>query len=428
MTKTLLIAALTAGVGMNLLAASNGNLSISNFDNSNRNGLNVGIAALADSITNEADSTGFTFTDVKVLPTTPVKDQNKSGTCWCFAGTSMMEDEILRKGGKELDLSEMFTVRQCYLEKADRYVRMYGGTNFGAGGSIADVPYVWEKYGAVPESVYTGLEYGEEKHVHGELDAILKAYLDVVISRPDKRITTAWRKGFEGILDAYLGKVPETFTVDGKTYTPKSYAESLGLKKADYVAVTSFSHHPFYEPFVLEVADNWLWASYENVKLDELKAIVDNAIEKGYPVVWAADVSEGGFKWTKGYAVMPKERTAADMEGTELSRWVHLSDKERQEKQYDINGPVAEIEVTQESRQEMFDRQETTDDHGMEIIGTATDQEGNRYYKVKNSWDTNQIYDGFFYVSEPYFLSKTLSILVHKDAIPSAIAKKIWKK
>jgi bleomycin hydrolase len=428
MTKTLLIAALTAGVGMNLLAASNGNLSISNFDNSNRNGLNVGIAALADSITNEADSTGFTFTDVKVLPTTPVKDQNKSGTCWCFAGTSMMEDEILRKGGKELDLSEMFTVRQCYLEKADRYVRMYGGTNFGAGGSIADVPYVWEKYGAVPESVYTGLEYGEEKHVHGELDAILKAYLDVVISRPDKRITTAWRKGFEGILDAYLGKVPETFTVDGKTYTPKSYAESLGLKKGDYVAVTSFSHHPFYEPFVLEVADNWLWASYENVKLDELKAIVDNAIEKGYPVVWAADVSEGGFKWTKGYAVMPKERTAADMEGTELSRWVHLSDKERQEKQYDINGPVAEIEVTQESRQEMFDRQETTDDHGMEIIGTATDQEGNRYYKVKNSWDTNQIYDGFFYVSEPYFLSKTLSILVHKDAIPSAIAKKIWKK
>jgi bleomycin hydrolase len=428
MTKTLLIAALTAGVGMNLLAASNGNLSINNFDNSNRNGLNVGIAALADSITNEADSTGFTFTDVKVLSTTPVKDQNKSGTCWCFAGTSMMEDEILRKGGKELDLSEMFTVRQCYLEKADRYVRMYGGTNFGAGGSIADVPYVWEKYGAVPESVYTGLEYGEEKHVHGELDAILKAYLDVVISRPDKRITTAWRKGFEGILDAYLGKVPETFTVDGKTYTPKSYAESLGLKKADYVAVTSFSHHPFYEPFVLEVADNWLWASYENVKLDELKAIVDNAIEKGYPVVWAADVSEGGFKWTKGYAVMPKERTAADMEGTELSRWVHLSDKERQEKQYDINGPVAEIEVTQESRQEMFDRQETTDDHGMEIIGTATDQEGNRYYKVKNSWDTNQIYDGFFYVSEPYFLSKTLSILVHKDAIPSAIAKKIWKK
>jgi bleomycin hydrolase len=428
MTKTLLIAALTAGVGMNLPAASNGNLSISNFDNSNRNGLNVGIAALADSITNEADSTGFTFTDVKVLPTTPVKDQNKSGTCWCFAGTSMMEDEILRKGGKELDLSEMFTVRQCYLEKADRYVRMYGGTNFGAGGSIADVPYVWEKYGAVPESVYTGLEYGEEKHVHGELDAILKAYLDVVISRPDKRITTAWRKGFEGILDAYLGKVPETFTVDGKTYTPKSYAESLGLKKGDYVAVTSFSHHPFYEPFVLEVADNWLWASYENVKLDELKAIVDNAIEKGYPVVWAADVSEGGFKWTKGYAVMPKERTAADMEGTELSRWVHLSDKERQEKQYDINGPVAEIEVTQESRQEMFDRQETTDDHGMEIIGTATDQEGNRYYKVKNSWDTNQIYDGFFYVSEPYFLSKTLSILVHKDAIPSAIAKKIWKK
>lgn len=416
MNKVYLVAAMAAGACMNLNAG-------------NYNDFAVGADFALDEKTEaDADSTGFVFTDLKVIETTPVKDQNKSGTCWCFAGTSMFEDEIVRKGGKPLDLSEMFTVRQCYLDKADRYVRMYGGTNFAAGGSIMDVPYVWERYGAVPESVYSGLEYGEDKHVHGELDGILKAYLDVVISRPDKRVSTAWRKGFEGILDAYLGKVPETFTVDGKTYTPKSYAESLGLKKNDYVALTSFIHHPFYEPMVLEVADNWLWAPYENVTLDELKAVVDNAIDKGYPVVWAADVSEGGFKWTKGYAVMPKERTAADMEGTELSRWVKLSDKERQEKQFDITGPVEEITVTQESRQEMFDRQETTDDHGMEIVGVATDQNGNRYYKVKNSWDTNQIYDGFFYVSEPYFLSKTLSILVHKDAVPDKIASKINKK
>ena len=367
---------------------------------------------------------GFVFTDEITIPVTSVKDQNKSGTCWCFAGTSMFEDEIVRKGGKPLDLSEMFTVRQCYLDKADRYVRMYGGTNFAAGGSIMDVPYVWERYGAVPESVYSGLEYGEDKHVHGELDGILKAYLDVVISRPDKRVSTAWRKGFEGILDAYLGKVPETFTVDGKTYTPKSYAESLGLKKNDYVALTSFIHHPFYEPMVLEVADNWLWAPYENVTLDELKAVVDNAIDKGYPVVWAADVSEGGFKWTKGYAVMPKERTAADMEGTELSRWVKLSDKERQEKQFDITGPVEEITVTQESRQEMFDRQETTDDHGMVIVGKATDQKGNEYYKVQNSWTDKQKYGGYFYVSMPYFLAKTMDIYVNKEAVPTAIRKR----
>ena len=195
----------------------------------------------------------------------------------------------------------------------------------------------------------------------------------------------------------------------------------------EYVALTSFTHHPMYEPFVLEVADNWLWAPYENVELNELKEVVDNAIANGYPVVWAADVSEDGFKWTDGVALMPKVRTADDMEGTELSRWVHLSDKERKEKQYDFKGPVEEITVTPEMRQEMFDRQETTDDHGMEIVGTATDREGNRYYKVKNSWDTNQKYDGFFYVSEPYFLAKTLSILVHRDALPKAIAKKLNK-
>lgn len=374
-----------------------------------------------------ADTLGFEFKDVTLVPTTSVKDQNKSGTCWCFAGTSMFEDEIVRRGGKPLDLSEMFTVRQCYLDKADRYVRMYGATNFAAGGSIMDVPYVWKRYGAIPESAYPGLNYGEEKHVHGELDAILKAYLDVVVKKPNKRISTAWRQGVEAILDAYLGEVPETFEVDGKTYTPRSYADALGLVPDEYVALTSFTHHPMYEPFVLEVADNWLWAPYENVELNELKEVVDNAIANGYPVVWAADVSEDGFKWTDGVALMPKVRTADDMEGTELSRWVHLSDKERKEKQYDFKGPVEEITVTPEMRQEMFDRQETTDDHGMEIVGTATDREGNRYYKVKNSWDTNQKYDGFFYVSEPYFLAKTLSILVHRDALPKAIAKKLNK-
>ncbi len=378
-----------------------------------------------DKAAEPADTTSFVFTDFALVPTTSVKDQNKSGTCWCFAGTSMFEDEIVRRGGKPLDLSEMFTVRQCYLDKADRYVRMYGGTNFAAGGSIMDLPYVWKNYGAVPEEVYSGLGYGEEKHVHGELDAVLKAYLDAVIRKPNKRLSTAWRKGVEAILDAYLGEVPETFEVGGKTYTPRSYADALGLVPDDYVALTSFTHHPMYEPFVLEVSDNWLWAPYQNIEMNELKEVVDNAIAHGFPVVWAADVSEGGFKWKEGFAVMPKERTEADMDGTELARWVKLSDQERKDKQFDIKGPVEEIEVTPEMRQEMFDRQETTDDHGMEIVGIATDQKGNRYYKVKNSWDTNQVYDGFFYVSEPYFLAKTLSILVHKDAIPSGIAKKL---
>ena len=366
----------------------------------------------------------FIFTDVVLVPTTSVKDQNKSGTCWCFAGTSFFEDEIRRMGGDSLDLSEMFTVRHCYADKADRYVRMYGQTNFAAGGSIMDVPYVWEKYGAVPEEVYTGLNYGEEKHVHGELDAALSNYLKAIVAKPNKKISTAWRAGLDGILDAYLGKLPETFTYKGKTYTPQSYAQSLGLNPKDYVPVTSFTHHPFYQAFPVEVPDNWLWAEYQNVPLDELKAIVDNALQNGFPVVWAADVSEGGFKWTKGVALMPKGKTEGDMNDTELSRWVKLSDKDRQNEKYEFEGPVEEITVTQESRQQMFDSQETTDDHGMELVGIATDQNGNRYYKVKNSWDTNQVYDGFFYVSEPYFLAKTMNILVHKDAIPKAIAKK----
>ena len=370
----------------------------------------------------------FIFTDVISLPTTSVKDQNKSGTCWCFAGTSYFEDEIRRNGGDSLDISEMYTVRKCYEDKAEKFIRMYGQTHLAAGGSIMDVPYVWQRYGAVPEEVYTGLEYGEDKHVHGELDAAIAAYLKAVVAKPNKKISTAWRKGLQGILDAYLGEVPETFTYRGKTYTPQSFAASLPLDMTDYVPVTSFTHHPFYETFAVEVPDNWLWAQYYNVPLDDLKAIVDNSLEKGYTLVWAADVSEGGFKWTDGVALMPKGKTEGDMDGTELSRWVKLSDKERANEKFDFKGPVEEITVTQESRQEMFDNQETTDDHGMEIVGTATDQKGNRYYKVKNSWDTNQVYDGFFYVSEPYFLAKTVNVLVNREAIPGVIAKKMKLK
>ena len=375
--------------------------------------------------TPEAADTAYVFTDVKVIPTTSVKDQNKTGTCWCFATTSYFEEEILRKTGKELDLSEMFTVYHCYADKADKYIRMNGKTNFAQGGSNLDLPYVWDRYGVVPESVYSGLLYGEDKHSHYEMEAALKGYLDAVNRNPNKRLSTAWKKGFTAILDAYFGELPETFEVDGVTYTPQSYAKSLGLNMADYIPFTSFTHHPFYTAFGLEIADNWLWGQYYNIPLEELKAIVDNALEKGETVLWAADVSEGGFKWYEGFAVMPKERTEADMEGTELSRWVKMSDKDREKAKWEIKGPVEEITVTQESRQVMFDRQETTDDHSMVIVGYAVDQKGNRFYKVKNSWDTNHIYDGFLYVSEPYFLAKTVDIFVNKDVVPKDILKKL---
>ncbi len=393
----------------------------------------LALAATAAGWGMAADSTatdsvnGFQFKDKYLVKTTSVKDQNKSGTCWCFSGTSFVEDEIMRQGGDSLDLSEMFTVYHTYQDKADKYVRYYGQTNFAPGGSLIDVNYVFDKYGAVPESVYSGLNYGEDKHNHGELDGMLKGMLEVVVKKPNKKISTAWRKAIAGVLDAYLGALPETFTYNGKTYTPKSYAESLPYKPADYVTLSSFTHHPFYEEFVLEVPDNWLDGRYMNLPLDELKAVVDNAIKNGYPVAWAADVSEGGFKWNEGVALMPKGKDERDMEGTELSRWVKLSDKDRAAEKFKFTGPVDEITVTQESRQEMFDSQETTDDHGMEIVGIAEDKEGNRYYKVKNSWDVNQVYDGYIYVSEPFFLAKTMGILVHKDAVPKNIAKKFKK-
>lgn len=385
-------------------------------------------AALAQTESADSVKKGFEFTDVKVIPTTSVKDQNKSGTCWSFSGTSFLEDEVRRLGGDSLDLSEMFTVRYCYDDKADRYIRLYGECNFSQGGGLLDVGYVLKKYGMVPEDAYPGLNYGEEKHDHYEMATVMESMLKAVVKKPSKKISTAWRRALNGVLDAYMGEVPTEFTYKGKKYTPKSFAESLPVNQDDYVALTSFTHHPFYETFMLEVPDNWLYGQYMNVPLDELKAIADYAVENGFPINWAADVSEGGFKWNKGVALMPKGKTQGDMNGTELARWVKLSDRERANDKYNFDGPVEEEVITQESRQKGFDSQETTDDHGMEIVGYATDQNGKRYYKVKNSWDTNQVYDGFLYVSEPYFLAKTVSMLVHKDAIPKHIAKKIGLK
>ncbi len=387
----------------------------------------AGFAPVANAETEGAkkDTTGFVFTDVKLVKTTPVKDQNKSGTCWCFSGLSFFEDEILRKTGKEMDLSEMYVVRHCYDDKADKYVRMYGALNFAQGGSGLDVPYVWENYGIVPEEVYRGLNYGEDKHAHSEMADLLTGYVKTVVRKPNKRISTAWRKGFNGVLDAYLGEEPATFTYEGKEYTPKSFAASLPINLDDYIAVTSWTHHPFYKPFALEVSDNWLGGQYYNVPMEEMLEIVNNAIDNGYSVNWAADVSEGGFKWKEGYANMPKGKNEADMDGTELSRWVKLSDRDREKEKYKSNGPVEEEEVTQQMRQDMFDRQETTDDHGMVIVGKAVDQNGTPYFKVKNSWDTNQVYDGYFYVSVPYFLAKTIDIYVNKEAVPKGIMKKL---
>lgn len=369
------------------------------------------------------DSTGFKFTDKNVVKQTSVKDQNKTGTCWCFSTNSFLENEILKKTGKEVDLSEMFVVYHCYADKAMKHIRMDQKINFEQGGSTLDVPYVWKKYGMVPEEVYSGLNYGDKKHNHYELIAGLKGYLNGIARMPNRQLSTAWYNGFIGILDAYFGKLPEKFSHEGKEYTPETYAASLGINIDDYIPFTSFTHHPFNEKFALEVADNWLWGEYYNVTMEEMKQIVDNAIKNGYSVAWAADVSERGFQWKKGFAVLPVEKSAETLEGTELARWTKLSDKDRENEQNKIKGPGEEIKVTQELRQEWFDAHKTTDDHGMVIVGDAVDQEGNRYYKVKNSWDTNQLYDGYIYVSEAYFLAKTMDIVVNKAAVPAEIAK-----
>lgn len=372
------------------------------------------------------DSTGFTFTDVKINKTGSVKDQNKSGTCWAFSGVSTLEDNVLRKGGPELDISEMFIVRHAYIDKAKKFMRMNGNITFAQGGSWGDVLNMTMQYGAMPEEAYTGLNYGEAKHSHYEMAEAMEAYLRAVLNRGQKnsKLTDAWLPGLIGILDAYLGPLPESFTYKGKTYTPQSWAKEMGLEPENFVNITSYTHHPFYESFILEIPDNWAWTRSMNVPMEEMQRIVDNALDKGWTVMWAADVSEGGFKWTKGYALLPDDKDTKDMTDTELSRWVKLSDKDRADAKFDIKGPIKEKTVSQESRQKTFDNFETTDDHGMVIVGTATDQEGNKYYKVKNSWDTNQIYDGYLYVSIPFFLEKTLGVGVHKDAIPADINKK----
>ena len=384
--------------------------------------------ANADSKVVIPDSTGFKFTDTKVIRTTAIKDQNKSGTCWCYSTNTFFEDEILRKTGKEIHLSEGFVVYHCYVDKAEKFVRMDGHTNFAEGGAANDVVYVWNRYGMVPNEVYTGMTYGEKKFNTSELTDALKGYVGVIKKNQRKKLTPAWMEGFKGILDAYMGKLPETFVYEGKTYTPQTFAASLPIKMDDYIGITSFTHHPFYQPLPLEVADNWLWDTYMNVKLDELLEITNNAIDNGYTVAWGADVSEPCFKWRKGYAVLPVDKDVPDLTGSDMERWTQLSDKDRETEKWDIKGPVEEMVVTQENRQEMFDNKETTDDHGMVIVGKAVDQKGNRYFKVQNSWDTNQLYNGFFYVSEAYFKAKTLDILVNKAAVPAAIAKKIGIK
>ena len=369
-------------------------------------------------------SSEYEFTVIKENPITSIKDQYRSGTCWCFSALSFLESEIMKeKGIDSLDLSEMFVVSRSYHDRGIKYVRLDGHLNFGAGSSFGDVLHVVKDYGIVPQEAMPGLNYGTEKPEHSEMDAALKGYVDAIVENPNRTLTTAWVNGLDGILSAYLGEIPSTFEVDGVEYTPETYRDYLGINPDDYVSLTSFTHHPFYSPFIIEVCDNWRWDASYNLPLDELMEVMYNAISEGYTIAWGSDVSEMGFSRT-GVATVPDVDRKPGA-GSDQERWIGKSeDKEAAPS----DGSQEEKVITQEMRQDGYDRKTTTDDHGMQIYGIAQDQDGTKFFMVKNSGGDAGKYKGVWYVSDAFVRYKTMNIVVNRNAIPKDIRKKLGIK
>ncbi len=338
------------------------------------------------------------FTVINQVKSLPVLSQGGTGTCWSYGTTSMLESEIIRFGGPETDLSEMFTARNIYAEKAANYVRFHGTVNFDQGGEQHDVITSFVKYGMVPQDIYPGLNYGENTHQHGEIASVLKGVVENVIKNRNGKLSPVWMKGVNGILDAYFGVIPNTFSYRGNDFTPQSYAASLGIHPGDYVMLSSFNHHPFYSPFVIEIPDNWAQKTCINLPLDELMEVIDHALNQGISISWGADIS--GLNFEEGVATLPVD--GAD-----------LKDPQHQEKT-----------VNQEDRQYMFDSYQLTDDHCMHLVGVANNQFGKKFYIEKNSWGEGGKYKGFSYMSEAFMRMRTVSIMVHKDGIPAHIAAK----
>ncbi len=387
----------------------------------------VGVLCLMSSyVVSQTKPIAYEFTTVKELPITPIKNQNRSSTCWSFSALSFMESELLRIGKGEHHLSEMFIVSNAYMDKADKYVRTSGNINFAPGSSFGDVLTVWKNYGIVPNEVMTGLNYGEEIHVHNEFDAVLSGYVKALLRNPNGKYSTAWKRGFKAILDEYLGETPEKFNYRGKEYTPKSFAAELALNPDDYVSVTSYTHHPFYTQFALEIPDNWRWDRSYNLPIDEFMQIFDYAISNGYTIMWGSDVSEKGFT-RRGVAIVA-ETDVANLSGSDQARWLGVSTRELADKMNSLEEIVQEKEITQQDRQIAFDNGQTTDDHGMHIYGIAKDQNGTKYYIVKNSWGETGDFKGIWYASETYVKYKTMNIVVHKNSIPKELRVKLGIK
>ena len=361
------------------------------------------------------------FTVVKQAPVTSVKNQYRSGTCWCYSALSFVESEIIRQKGIEVDLSEMFVVNHAYFDRAVKYIRLDGKLGFSAGSSFGDVFEVIKSYGIVPQNVYSGMNYGTELPVQGELDAVLEGFVKALVTNPNRKLTPAWKPAFQGILDAYLGEIPATFKAEEKAFNPLTYRDYLGINTDDYINLTSFTHHPFYEPFIIEVCDNWRWGSAYNLPIEELMEVMYNDVENGYTIAWGADVSEKGFT-RSGIATVPDFENKVTA-GSDQERWVGKSETGKEE-----SAPAEEKVITQEMRQLAYDNKETTDDHGMHIYGLAKDQNGNPFFIVKNSWGKAGDYEGIWYASDAYVRYKTLNIVVHKDALPKSIKKKLGIK
>ena len=361
------------------------------------------------------------FSTVVDIPTTTVKNQQSTGTCWCYAGISYIETELLRLGAPEIDLSEMYIVRLAYTQKAKRYFRVHGKGNYSEGGQAHDVLNVIKENGFVPEAVYSGNRYGSDFHIHKEMVKSTKSMLDEIVKKPNRVITPVWEESVNGVLDTYMGKTPKTFTYEGTETTPAAYAEKLGFNTEDYIEITSYNHHPFYEKVNLEIPDNWSDDLYYNVPMDEMMVVINYALNNGFSVCWDGDVSEKGFSHRNGYAVLPASKTA-DMTDSEIAKWE--KDVKKAEKKVSQKGK--EPEVDQTLRQLTFDNFETTDDHLMHLTGIVKDQNGTTYYKTKNSWaDNSNKFGGYLNMSEAYVKLKTVAIMVHKDAIPKEVKKKL---
>ncbi len=375
----------------------------------------------------------YKFKEVAHLDATPVQSQGWTGTCWSFSALSFFESELARTGhGNDNILSEMYIVYHTYLGKADKYIRTDGNTNFDEGGAFHDIPWVISQYGIVPNEAFSGLNYGSERHTHSELAAVLKGAMNGLLKRNKSmrdggKMTTAWMGAIRGILNAYLGEIPENveefkFSVKGKEYNPITYRDELGLDMSEYISLTSFSNHPFNQECQLAIADNWVWNSSYNVELDDLWGAAEYALKEGFTFAWGSDVSEDYFDFYSALAVVPQDRSSIYVEGENND---NFSDGGSKKIASCFSEPVEEMEITQELRQKGYDNKQTTDDHGMHAVGLYEDQNGTKYLLIKNSWGVGNDCDGYLYVSEAFFRYKTINIYLHKDGLSKDMKKKL---